>query len=76
MGAALVPVTLPLLPASLIPPADSANPGLRFDLQTSWGRKAVSTTVVTKRPVIYSAGKYWLLPGAGLGLSWLKAEIY
>ena len=58
------------------PPADSANPGLRFDLQTSWGRKAVSTTVVTKRPVIYSAGKCWLFPRDGFGPSWLKAEIY
>ena len=35
----------------------------------------MSTTVVTKRPVIYS-GKCWLLPGEGLGPSWLKAEIY
>ena len=50
--------------------------GLRFDLATSSGRRVVSAPAVTKRPVIYSAGKCWLLWRDGPSPSWLKAEIY
>ena len=74
-GAVLLLASLPLLPASLNP-QQTANLGLRFDLPTSWGRRVVSAPAITKRSVIYSTEKCWLLPRDGLSPSWLKAEIY
>lgn len=54
-------------------PADSTNPGLEFDLQTSWGRRAASALSMTKR----SDDLLSLLPQRdGFGSSGLKTETY